>query len=107
MTQEAHTMIISEHLVNLSLLLLLLRHPSSHLFIVLYGILTGIADLFGGIILLAIGVLIIIVVVAAAIVLLPAFLVAFLVWLLTASFFYAGIAFLIVALISVIAMAGD
>jgi hypothetical protein len=96
-------MMISEHLVNQ---LLILLHSSSHLFIV-YGILTGIADLFGGVILLAIGVLIIIVVVAAAIVLLPAFLVAFLVWLLTASFFYAGIAFVIVALISVIAMAGD
>jgi hypothetical protein len=97
-------MIIPEHLLNL--LLLVLLGPNSHL-LVFYGILTGIADLFGGIILLAIGVLVIIVVVAAAIVLLPAFLVAFLVWLLTASFFYAGIAFLIVALISVVAMAGD
>jgi hypothetical protein len=72
-----------------------------------YGILTGLADLFGGVILLVIGVFIIIVVVAAAIVILPAILAAFLVWLVTGSFFYAGIVFLIVALISVFAMAGD
>lgn len=70
-------------------------------------ILNGLADLFGGIILLAIGVLIIVFVVAAAIVLLPAILVGFLVWLVTGSFFYAGIAFLVVALISIFAMAGD
>ena len=72
-----------------------------------YGILTGIADIFGGIILLVIGVLIIIVIVAAAIVLLPAILVALLIWLLTGSLFYAGIVFVIVALISAVAMAGD
>jgi hypothetical protein len=93
-------MMLPEYLLSLAFV------HSLHLSIV-YGILTGIADLFGGIILLAIGVLIIIVIVAAAIVLLPAILVAFLVWLVTASFFYAGIAFLIVAIISVVAMAGD
>jgi hypothetical protein len=70
-------------------------------------LLNGLADLFGGIILLVIGVLIIVLVVAAAIVVLPAILVAFLVWLVTGSFFDAGIAFLIVALISIFAMAGD
>lgn len=70
-------------------------------------ILHGLADLFGGIILLVIGAVIIIFVVAAAIVLLPAILVGFLVWLATGSFFYAGIAFLVVALISIFAMAGD
>ena len=68
-------------------------------------ILTGIADLFGGIVLLVIGVLIIVLLVAAAIVLLPAIIVAILVWFLTGSFFYAGIAFLVVALISLVAMA--
>lgn len=68
-------------------------------------ILSGIADLFGGIILLVIGVLVIIFVVAAAIVLLPAILVAAVVWFLTGSFFYAGIAFLVVALISIIGLA--
>ena len=68
-------------------------------------ILTGIADLFGGLILLVIGVLVIIFVVAAAIVLLPAILVAAVVWFLTGSFFYAGIAFLVVALISIIGLA--
>jgi len=70
-------------------------------------ILNGIADLFGGVILLVIGVLIIVLVVAAAIALLPAIIVAVLVWFLTGSFFYAGIAFLVVALISIVAMAGD
>ncbi len=70
-------------------------------------ILNGIADLFGGVLLLVIGVLIIVFIVAAAIVLLPAILVAVLVWFVTGSFFYAGIAFLVVALISIFAMAGD
>jgi hypothetical protein len=69
--------------------------------------LTGIADLFGGAILLIIGVLIIVLLVAAAIVLLPAIIVAVLVWFLTGSFFYAGIAFLVVALISLVAMSDD
>jgi hypothetical protein len=70
-------------------------------------ILTGIADLFGGIILLVIGVVIIVFIVAAAIVLLPAILVAVVVFFVTGSFFYAGIAFLVVAVISIFAMAGD
>jgi hypothetical protein len=70
-------------------------------------LLSGVADLFGGIILLIIGVLIIVFIVAAAIVMLPAILVAVLVWFVTGSFFYAGIAFLVVALISIFAMAGD
>jgi hypothetical protein len=52
-----------------------------------------------------IGVLVIIFIVAAAIVVLPAILVAVLVWFVTGSFFYAGIAFLVVALISIFAMA--
>jgi hypothetical protein len=68
-------------------------------------VLTGLADIFGGIILLVIGILIIVLLVAAAIVLLPAIIVAILVWFLTGSFFYAGIAFLVVALISLVAMA--
>ncbi len=68
-------------------------------------ILTGLADIFGGLILLVIGVLVIVLIVAAAIVLLPAIIVAILIWFLTGSFFYAGIAFLVVALISAVAMA--
>ncbi len=70
-------------------------------------ILNGLADLFGGIILLVIGILIIVLLVAAAIVLLPAIIVGVLVWFLTGSFFYAGISFLIVALISLVAMSDD
>jgi len=72
-----------------------------------YGILTGLLDLFGGVILLILGVAIIILIVAATIVLLSTILVGSLVYLLTASFFYAGIAFLVVAVIGVVAMAGD
>jgi hypothetical protein len=70
-------------------------------------VLNGFADLFGGIILFIIGILVIVLVVAAAIVLLPAIAVGVVVWLLTGSFFYAGISFLIVALLSLIAIADD
>ena len=91
-------------LIDAFLLSLVQALPNSHLFIG-ERILNGFADLFGGIVLLVIGVLIIVLLVAAAIVLLPAILVAVLVWFLTGSFFYAGIAFLVVALISLVAMA--
>ena len=66
------------------------------------GILSGVADLFGGIILLVIGILVIVLIVAAAIILLPAIIVAIIVWFLTGSFFYAGIAFLVVALLGLL-----
>jgi hypothetical protein len=67
-------------------------------------ILTGFADIFGGLILLIIGILVIVLLVSVAIVLLPAIIVAIIVWFLTGSFFYAGIAFLVVALISLVAI---
>jgi hypothetical protein len=76
-------------------------------FFVLSDLLGGIVGLFGGVLLLIIGVIVIIFVVAAAIVVLPAILVAFLVWLLTGSFFFAGVAFLAVALISIVAIADE
>ena len=75
--------------------------PTSSLYL-FGGILTGIADLFGGIILLVIGILVIVLLVAAAIILLPAIIVAVIVWFLTGSFFYAGIAFLVVALLGLL-----
>ena len=75
--------------------------PSTSLFL-FQGILTGIADLFGGIILLVIGVLVIVLIIATAIILLPAIIVAVIVWFLTGSFFYAGIAFLVVALLGLL-----
>lgn len=78
--------------------------PNMHLYLG-ERVLTGIADILGGLILLIVGILIIVLLVAAAIFLLPAILVAVLVWFLTGSFFYAGIAFLVVALISLVAMA--
>ncbi len=67
----------------------------------------GYRDLLGGIILVVIGILIIALIVAAAIVLIPAIVVAIVVWLLTGSFLYAGIAFLIVALLSIVAVVDD
>jgi len=70
-------------------------------------ILTGLPDVFGGLVLLIIGILIIILVVAAAIVLLPAVIVGVVVWFLSGSFLYAGIAFLIVAAIWAVAISGD
>jgi hypothetical protein len=70
-------------------------------------LLTGIADLFGGIILIVIGILVIALIIAAAIILLPAIIVAVVVWFLTGSFFYAGIAFLAVALLGIVAVADD
>ena len=70
-------------------------------------ILSGLADTFGGLILLVIGILIIVLIVAAAIVLLPAIIVAVVVWFLSGSLLYAGIAFLIVAIIWAVAMSDD
>jgi hypothetical protein len=67
------------------------------------AILTGVADLFGGIILLVIGVLILVLIVAVAIIVLPAIIIAVVVWFLTGSFLYAGIAFLLVAIIGLAA----
>jgi hypothetical protein len=90
--------------LDVLLLSMIQTFSSTHLFIG-ERILTGLADIFGGLILLVIGILIIVFLVAAAIVLLPAIIVAVLIWFLTGSFFYAGIAFLVVALISVVAMA--
>jgi hypothetical protein len=70
-------------------------------------ILSGLPDFFGGIVVLVIGLLIIGLLIAAAIVLLPAIIVAAVVWFLTGSFFLAGIAFLVVAVIWLIAISGD
>jgi hypothetical protein len=70
-------------------------------------ILTGIADLFGGMILVVVGVLVIALIIAAAIVPLPAIIVTVVIWFLTGSFFYAGIAFLAVALLGIVAVVDD
>ena len=87
-----------------ALLLTLAQSVTGQNSLVIGKILTGIADLFGGIILLVIGILIIVLLVSVAIVLLPAIIVAIIIWFLTGSFFYAGIAFLVVALISLVAI---
>ncbi len=71
------------------------------------GFPSGLPDIFGGIIFLVIGILVIAVLIAAAVVLLPAILVGALVWFLTGSFFFAGIAFLAVAVVWLIAIADD
>jgi hypothetical protein len=84
-----------------------LIQASPTVMLALGDLLNGMAGLFGGVILLIIGVLVILFIVAAAIVLLPAILVAFLVWLVTGSFFFAGVSFLVVALLSIVAIADD
>ena len=63
-------------------------------------IFSGITDLIMGAIPLVIGILVIILIVGAAIILLPAIIVGALIWFLTGSFFLAGIAFLVVAVLS-------
>ncbi len=68
-------------------------------------ILNGLPDLFGGIVLLVIGLFVIVVLIAAALVLLPAIIVGAIVWFVTGSFFYAGIAFLVVAVVWLVAIA--
>jgi hypothetical protein len=88
-------------------ILLSLIQPSLSSPLGIGNILTGAADLFGGVILFIIGIAVIVLIVAAAVVLLPAIIVAALVWFLTGSFFYAGIAFLAIALLSIIAVADD
>ncbi|MHB1868343.1 MAG: hypothetical protein ACYCPP_05295 [Nitrososphaerales archaeon] len=65
------------------------------------GILTGILDILVGLIVLIIGILIIVLVIGALIIFLPAIIVAAVVWFLTGSLLLAGIAFLIVAVISI------
>ena len=56
-------------------------------------ILTGIADLFGGIILIILGILVIALIIAAAIVLLPAIIVAVVVFFLTGELLLCGDSF--------------
>jgi len=63
-------------------------------------IFSGISDVIFGAIPLIIGILVIIVIVGAAIILLPAIIVGVVVWFLTGSFFFAGFAFLVVAVLS-------
>jgi hypothetical protein len=63
-------------------------------------ILGGITDLVLGAIPLIVGILVIIVIVGAAIILLPAIIVGVVVWFLTGSFFFAGLSFLVVAVLS-------
>ncbi|MGB9714636.1 MAG: hypothetical protein ACPLZC_06660 [Candidatus Bathyarchaeales archaeon] len=52
--------------------------------------------------LLVIGIIIIIVIVKILLFILPAAIIAIVVWLLTGSFFWAGVAFVVVALISLL-----
>jgi hypothetical protein len=64
----------------------------------------GILDFFGLLVLVVIGILVIVLVVGVILVLLPAAIVAIIVWFLTGSFLFAGIAFVIVAIISLVAI---
>lgn len=65
-------------------------------------ILSGIIDIIALIFLIIIGLVIIVIIASLIIFLLPAAIVAFVVWFLTGSLFLAGIAFLIIAIISAI-----
>jgi hypothetical protein len=64
----------------------------------------GVVGLLGAFVLVIVGILVIVLIVGALLVLLPAIIVAIVVWFFTGSFFFAGIAFLIVAIISIIAV---
>jgi len=66
------------------------------------AIIGGIVAIIGAFILVIIGVLVIILIAGAIIFLLPAVIVGIIVWFLTGNFFYGGIAFLIIALISLV-----
>jgi hypothetical protein len=94
--------------MDLDALLFSLIHafPNPYLFLG-ERLLIGIPDLLLGIILLVIGLLVIGLLITAALVLLPAIIVAALVWFLTGSFFYSGIAFLLVAVVWLVAISGD
>jgi hypothetical protein len=67
-------------------------------------IFAGVIGILGALVLVVIGILVIILVVGALIVFLPAIIVAIIVWFFTGSFFLAGIAFLVVAIISLVAV---
>jgi hypothetical protein len=85
---------------SLALELILILLPSLHQ--ASLQILGGIIAIIGGFILLIIGILIIVLIVGAAIFLLPAIIVGIIIWFFTGSLFYAGVAFLIIALISLV-----
>lgn len=89
-------------------LLLSLIHafPNASLLLSGEAILSGLPDIFGGIILLVIGILIVAALIATAIVLLPAIIIGVLVWFLTGSFLFTGIAFLVVCVIWLAAISG-
>jgi len=69
---------------------------------IILSILGGILGFLGFVVLLVIGILVIIMLAGLLIVLLPAILVAIIIWFFTGSLFFAGIAFLVVALLSLI-----
>jgi hypothetical protein len=83
-------------LFDLSLLALLTPDPMQ--------LFAGALGILGAIVLVIIGILVIVLIVGALLVLLPAIIVAIVVWFITGSFFFAGIAFLVVAIISIVAV---
>ncbi len=79
-------------------------------FVLMINQLLGKIDFFGYsiteflllVILVAVGIVIIIVIVKLLLVFLPAAIVAFIVWWFTGSLFWAGVTFLVIALISIV-----
>ena len=67
-------------------------------------IFAGVIGLLAALVFVVIGILVIVLVVSALIVFLPAIIVAIIVWYFTGSFLFAGIAFLVVAIISLVAV---
>jgi hypothetical protein len=95
-------------LVALDALLVTLVHVLPNAFVPFQeSFVIHIPDLFGGILLLLAGILVIAVLIAAAVVLLPAIIAAAAVWLLTGSIFLAGVAFLLIAIVWLVAIADD
>jgi hypothetical protein len=95
-------------MVVLNAVMVILAHVSPNVFFHSEeSTVIAIPDLFGGILLLVAGILIIAILIAAAVVLLPAIIAAAAVWFLTGSLFLAGVAFLIVAIVWLVAIADD
>jgi len=70
-----------------------------------HAFLAGYPDIFGCLVFLIVGILVIALLIAAAVVLLPAIIIATFVWFLTGSFLFAGISFLVVAVLWLAAIA--
>ena len=72
-----------------------------------HAFLTDYPDIFGGLVFLIVGILVIALLITAAAVLLPAIIIAAFLWFLTGSFLFAGVSFLVVAVVCLAAIVDD